>query len=236
MNFKSESGNMSATSLEALIQANGQAVETRQRIPYEMVVYAIPEEWREEEMMLLRNAVEFQPTLYGMIDTLATRQELQQIQAHQLHMLREEQQEQTRSIRSILQQDGSVREAFFRTVQNALRQSQNNGSSHRQTGGEDQKAEHPFRGGIYCGLGAGLRGLASAGRLIEDDSEDPEERRRRIEAEQAASNAGVLLGLAIGTTIALNKTEEQTIREEQDFNEFLAQMEVEEEEQFQQTM
>ena len=110
MNLKYESGNMSATSLEALIQANGQAMETRQRIPYEMVVYAIPEEWREEEMMLLRNAVEFQPTLYGMIDTLATRQELQQIQAQQLHMLREEQQEQTRSIRSILQQDGSVRE------------------------------------------------------------------------------------------------------------------------------
>ena len=110
MNLKYENNNMSATSLEALIQANGQAVETRQRIPYEMVVYAIPEEWREEEMMLLRNAVEFQPTLYGMIDTLATRQELQQIQAQQLHMLREEQQEQTRSIRSILQQDGSVRE------------------------------------------------------------------------------------------------------------------------------
>lgn len=81
-----------------------------------------------------------------------------------------------------------------------------------------------------------MRGLASAGRLIEDDSEDPDERRRRIEAEQAASNAGVLLGLAIGTTIALNKTEEQTTLEEQDFNEFLAQMEVEEEEQFQQTM
>lgn len=110
MNFKYENNNMSATSLEALIQANGQAMETRQRIPYEMVVYAIPEEWREEEMMLLRNAVEFQPTLYGMIDTLATRQELQQIQAQQLHMLREEQQEQTRSIRSILQQDGSMRE------------------------------------------------------------------------------------------------------------------------------
>lgn len=128
------------------------------------------------------------------------------------------------------------REAFFRTVQNALRQSQNNGSSHRQTGGEDQKADHHFGGSIYSSLGSGLRGLASAGRLIEDDSEDPEERRRRIEAEQAASNAGVLLGLAIGTTIALNKTEEQTILEEQDFNEFLAQMEVEEEEQFQQTM
>ena len=110
MNFKYENNNMSATSLEALIQANGQAMETRQRIPSEMVVYAIPEEWREEEMMLLRNAVEFQPTLYGMIDTLATRQELQQIQAQQLRMLREEQQEQTRSIRSILQQDGSVRE------------------------------------------------------------------------------------------------------------------------------
>lgn len=110
MNSVYENNNMSATSLEALIQANGQAMETRQRIPYEMVVYAIPEEWREEEMMLLRNAVEFQPTLYGMIDTLATRQELQKIQAQQLRMLREEQQEQTLSIRSILQQDGSVRE------------------------------------------------------------------------------------------------------------------------------
>ena len=72
MNSDYEKNSLSATAMEALIQANGQAVETRQRIPYEMVVYAIPEEWREEEMNLLRQAVQFQPTLYKQIDTLAT--------------------------------------------------------------------------------------------------------------------------------------------------------------------
>lgn len=71
--------------------------------------------------------------------------------------------------------------------------------------------------------------------MIEDDSEDPEERRKRMEAEQAGSNAGTILGLAIGAAIALTETqspgEQQTIQDDQDFNEFLAQMEAEEEEQ-----
>ena len=52
---------------------------------------------------------------------------------------------------------------------------------------------------------------------------------------------GTILGLAIGAAMALTKTqtreEQQTIQDEQDFNEFLAQLEAEEEEQgFQQTM
>ena len=77
--------------------------------------------------------------------------------------------------------------------------------------------------------------------MIEDDSEDPDERRKRIEAEQAGSNEGTILGLAIGAAMALTETEsteeQQAIRDEQDFNEFLAQMEAEEEEHgFQQTM
>ena len=68
--------------------------------------------------------------------------------------------------------------------------------------------------------------------MIEDDSEDPDERRKRIEAEQAGSNVGTILGLAIGAAMALteNKTEEQAIQDEQDFNEFLAELEAEEEE------
>jgi hypothetical protein len=69
---------------------------------------------------------------------------------------------------------------------------------------------------------------------MEGDSDDPEERRRRMEADQAASNVGAILGLAIGTAMAL--TEEQTIQDEQDFNEFLAELEAEEEHGFQQTM
>ena len=112
MNSDYEKNSLSATAMEALIQANGQAVETRQRIPYEMVVYAIPEEWREEEMNLLRQAVQFQPTLYKQIDTLATRQDLQHLLTDQRTVLQTESREMQSSMRRILQQDGSVREKF----------------------------------------------------------------------------------------------------------------------------
>ena len=112
MSLDYEKNSLSATAMEPLIQANGQAVETRQRIPYEMVVYAIPEEWREEEMNLLRQAVQFQPTLYKQIDTLATRQDLQYLLTDQRTVLQTESREMQASMRRILQQDGSVREKF----------------------------------------------------------------------------------------------------------------------------
>ena len=112
MNSDYEKNSLNATAMEALIQANGQAVETRQRIPYEMVVYAIPEEWREEEMNLLRHAVQFQPTLYKQIDTLATRQDWQDLLTDQRTVLQTESREMQSSMRRILQQDGSVREKF----------------------------------------------------------------------------------------------------------------------------
>ncbi len=120
MNSGYETNDMPATSLEALIQANGQAVETRQRIPYEMTVYAIPEQWREEEVKMLRTAVEFQPTLYKMIGKLATRQELQQMQEQYLYTIRMDHQEHLRSIRSTLQQDGSAREKHSSEVSRML--------------------------------------------------------------------------------------------------------------------
>ena len=124
------------------------------------------------------------------------------------------------------------REFFFRTVRDALRQSQGYGSYYGAVGAKGQKADPHFDGSLYGGIGAGLRGLESAGRLIEDDSEDPDERRKRIEAEQAGSNVGTILGLAIGAVMGLTEaepTEEQVIQDEQDFNEFLAELEAEEE-------
>ena len=61
-----------------------------------------------------------------------------------------------------------------------------------------------------------------------------------MEAEQAGSNVGTILGLAIGAAMALTEhttpEEQQTIQDEQDFNEFLAELEAEEEHGFQQTM
>lgn len=112
MNSDYENNSQGTTFLDSLIQANGQDVETRQRIPYEMVVYAIPEEWREEEMNLLRHAVQFQPTLYKQIDTLATRQDFQHLLTDQRTVLQMESREMLASMRRILQQDGSVREKF----------------------------------------------------------------------------------------------------------------------------
>ena len=120
MSLDYEKNSLSATAMEALIQANGQAVETRQRIPYEMVVYAIPEEWREEELNLLRHAVQFQPTLYKQIDTLATRQDLQYLLTDQRTVLQAESREMQSSMRRILQQDGSVREKFFSELSGML--------------------------------------------------------------------------------------------------------------------
>ena len=61
-----------------------------------------------------------------------------------------------------------------------------------------------------------------------------------MEAEQAGSNVGTILGLAIGAVMELTqdkpKTEEQAIQDEQDFNEFLAELEAEEEHTWQQAM
>ena len=133
----------------------------------------------------------------------------------------------------------SERETFFRNLRNPAKQSQIYGSGYFGAGQQNQKAPGYHIGGIGGAVGAGLRGLASAGRLIEDDSEDPDARRKRMEAEQAGSNVGTLLGLAIGAAMALTETkqtEEQTIQDEQDFNEFLAELEAEEEQGFQQTM
>ena len=95
MNSNYESNNMTATSLEALIQANGQAMEVREQAPYQPVVYALPEEWLNAEMELLKNASEFQPELYRLIYQRATRQEFQQMQEQQLHTIRMELREQT---------------------------------------------------------------------------------------------------------------------------------------------
>lgn len=57
-------------------------------------------------------------------------------------------------------------------------------------------------------------------------------RKAIAQAEQAGSNVGTILGLVIGAAMALTetKTEEQAIQDEQDFNEFLAELEAEEEE------
>lgn len=126
------------------------------------------------------------------------------------------------------------RAEFFQNLRSALRQSQGYAGAYAAAGKQDQEDYYRHSGQFRGPVRAGLHGLAALGGLIEDDSEDPDERRKRIEAEQAGSNVGAVLGLAIGAAMALTETkptEEQAIQDEQDFNEFLAELEAEEEEQ-----
>ena len=70
MSLPSEQNRQKGLSLSQLVQRNAQALETREQIPYQHTVYAIPEEWRKKEEQLLADAVQFQPTLYRLIEQL----------------------------------------------------------------------------------------------------------------------------------------------------------------------
>ena len=65
-------------------------------------------------------------------------------------------------------------------------------------------------------VGVGLRGVLEAGSIIDSTSEDPEERRKRIEAQENASNLGAIIGLAVGAIAAMSDTDntEDTTTEE----------------------
>ena len=129
------------------------------------------------------------------------------------------------AIHTDLPQTGGERErtAFLRHLEDALGQSASHGVHSNRTETQSAKTVRHYGSGFGSGLGAGLRGLAVASQII-DDEEDPEERRKRIEAEQNGSDLGAALGLAIGAVMAL--TEEQ-----EEVNEYYV-----EEETWQQTM
>ena len=113
MNYESESSSQQPTMLEQLVQQNQDTVNVREYVPYQPIVYAIPAEWREEEVEMLRKAVKFQPELYRLIQLCATRQDIQKMQQQHLLTIRKELESQTNSVQRMLQQDGSVREKFF---------------------------------------------------------------------------------------------------------------------------
>lgn len=79
--------------------------------------------------------------------------------------------------------------------------------------------------------------MSVLGRLTEEgDSDDPEEQKRKYEAAQSASNVGAIIGLTIGVIESLTQNnqsltqepdEDRQIEEEEEFNEFLAQMDEE---------
>ena len=130
----------------------------------------------------------------------------------------------------------SEREILLQAVRRSYRRGPEAPGRVRQTAEEKPAVYGDHGGGIGGAVGTGVRLVSALGRLTDDDSEDEEERQRKQKAAQAASNAGTLLGLAIGAISALTEDdlsytrrndEDQQIEEEEDFNEFLARMDEE---------
>ena len=57
---------------------------------------------------------------------------------------------------------------------------------------------------------------STAGSIIDGTAKDPEERRKRIEAQENASNLGAVIGLAVGILTAAADSEEDITAEEND--------------------
>lgn len=114
------------------------------------------------------------------------------------------------AIHTDLPQTGWERErtAFLRHLENALGQSASHGVHSNRTETQSAKTVRHYGSSFGGSIGAGLRGLAVASQII-DDEEDPEERRKRIEAEQNGSDLGAALGLAIGAVMALTEEQEE---------------------------
>ncbi len=73
---------------------------------------------------------------------------------------------------------------------------------------------HSDIGSGFGGIGGAVHSAVHAMAGVNDEGEDPEERRKRIEAEQAAQNFGAVLGTAIGVALALaNENEDELPKE-----------------------
>ena len=108
------------TELDRLIQQNAEAMDIMQRTPYQPIVWAVPDEIRKQEQLLLERAVEFQPELYRMLNLRPTRKELEQTIAQYVRLLKDHNEQTMQSIQTSLKQAGSEREQHSSAISKML--------------------------------------------------------------------------------------------------------------------
>ena len=123
MSLPSEQNRQKSLSLSQLVQRNAEALETREMIPYQHTVYAIPEEWRKKEEQLLADAVQFQPTLYRLIEQLATYSDIAGMQNTVLQKFHQRCTGMEDKVERLLQQDGRKREEYSSDLSRRLLES-----------------------------------------------------------------------------------------------------------------
>ena len=108
------------------------------------------------------------------------------------------------------------RAVYFELLRNPFEEYRDAGQHDRETAPKNIE-NYDSHGGIGSGaVTAGLRGILEAGSIIDGTAEDPEERRKRIEAQENASNLGAVIGLAVGILTAAADSEEDITAEEND--------------------
>ena len=112
MSLRNESKSSTEMSIEDLVKMNGEAMTVLDEVPYQPILYAVPKDWVENGMNLLKNAVQFQPTLYGKISMLATQEGLQHQEVQLKADLEVAKRELLNSIEALKKQDGKQKEKF----------------------------------------------------------------------------------------------------------------------------
>ena len=120
MSLQSEGNKPKSLSLTQLVERNAEALETREKIPYQPVVYAIPEEWRKKENQLLAEAVQFQPKLYLMIERLATIDEWNTMNYRLINQVVQNGNDTKRTVERLIEQDGKKREEYSSSLSRKL--------------------------------------------------------------------------------------------------------------------
>lgn len=96
---------------------------------------------------------------------------------------------------------------YFQMLTNVRATHQRNEQGHAEHTKTNAHNDDNQHGVVGSAVGLGLHGALGLGSIISDDTEDKEERRKRIEAEESASNLGALIGLGLGL---LSPTQDET--------------------------
>ena len=112
MSLNNESKSSLDSFMEDLVRMNGEAMAILDEVPYQPIVYAVPKEWVESGKTLLENAVQFQPTLYNQISTLATQKDLRDVESEVKAELKVAKREILKEFEELKKQVGSLKESI----------------------------------------------------------------------------------------------------------------------------
>ena len=88
----------------------------------------------------------------------------------------------------------------------------------RESSVERHRADTPVSDLTLRAAGQGLKTVLEAGGILDDDDEDADERRRKIEAREAAQNLGAVVGLAAGLAVSAAEKHRQQEQQQQQNN------------------